>query len=283
MSNQPLIMRGKVHIEPGYEELLSFADPQRPFESISEYFGFPLGRDQRRRSKVACKELVGADGEKVVVYFKLYGYRRMKRALSRIVKPTRSKSEITNLKLFHQLGIPACEPILQGEYRNVFGISRNCMLITRGVTGTEQLDDFIENLEAGDEDPAVKASLRRQIVESVAGNLRKIHDHQFYHDDLKWRNILVRRSGERGEQIEVFWIDCPNGYFARTGKLRGKQGKIKDLYDATKHSPKEERLAFLSVYSGLEIGCPEFELLANELEEYRKLKFDDDRPRRNGS
>lgn len=276
-------MRGKVHIEPGYEELLSFADSQRPFESLSEYFGLPLGRDQRRRSKVACKDLIDADGNHVVVYFKLYGYRRMKRALSRIFKPTRSKSEITNLKLFHQWGIPACEPILQGEYKNVFGIARNCMLITRAVTGTEQLDEFIDILEAGDDDQAVKTSIRRQIIESVAQNLRVIHDHQFYHDDLKWRNILVRRAGERGEGVEVFWIDCPNGYFDRTGGLRGKHGKVKDLatydYDARKRSSKEERLYFLSVYSGLEMGSPEFKVLAKQVVEYRKLKLDDDRPR----
>jgi len=283
MSNQPLIMRGKVHIEPGYEKLLSFADPKRPFESLSEYFGYPLGRDQRRRSKVACKELLDADGNPELVYFKLYGYRRLRRALSRIFKPTRSKSEITNLKLFRQWGIPACEPILQGEYRNVFGIARNCMLITRAVTGTEQLDDFITTLETGDDDQTMKTSIRRQIIESVAQNLRTIHEHQFYHDDLKWRNILVRSTGERGEGVEVFWIDCPNGYFDRTGGWRGQHGKIKDLatydYDACKHGTKDERLYFLSVYSGLEVGSPEFEQLAQQVFEYRKLKLDDDRPR----
>ena len=93
----------------------------------------------------------------------------------------------------------------------------------------------------------------------------------------------MRRAGENGEFADVFWIDCPNGYFDRTRGLRGKHGKIKDLatmdYDACKHSPKEERLYFLSVYSGLEIGCPEFEALAQQVVEYRKLKLDDDRQR----
>lgn len=274
-----MIMRGSVHIEPGYEELLSFADPQRPFESLAESFGFPLGRDQRRRSKVACQELVDAQGEKVQVYFKLYGYRRLRRALSRIFKPTRSKSEIKNLKFFHKLGIPACEPILQGEYKNVFGIARNCMLITLGVVGAEQLDDFIDTLEAGQDDATIKADIRRQIIESVATNLRKIHDERFYHDDLKWRNILVRRVGDDGRRVEVFWIDCPNGYFDWTMGVRGKHGKIKDLatmdYDACKRSTQEERHHFLSVYSGLEIGTAAFDQLAQQVADYRQLKIDD--------
>jgi len=277
-------MRGHVHIEPGYEELLSFANPQRSFESLAEYFGFPLGRDQRRRSKVICKELTDAQGNKVVVYFKLYGYRRIRRALSRVFKPTRSKSEITNLKFFHKLGIPACVPILQAEYKNVFGVARNCMLITLGVVGATQLDQFVTELDAGDDDETTKADLRRQIVESVATNLREIHDERFYHDDLKWRNILVRRAGEDGELAEVFWIDCPNGYFDRTGGLRGSHGKIKDLatmdYDACQWSNKEERLHFLSVYSGLKMGTQDFEALAQQVVEYRKLKLDDDRPGR---
>jgi len=277
-------MRGRVNIEPGNEDLFSFVDTARPFESISEYFGFPLGKNQRRRSKVTCKELSGKDGEKVVVYFKLYGYRRLKRALSRIFKPTRSQSEIVNLQFFHQLGIPACEPILQGVYRNVFGVARNCMLITREVTGTQQLDDFMDCLEASSDSDEMKVDIRRQIVTSLAQNLRKIHDQKFYHDDFKWRNILVRRVGECRETAEVFWIDCPNGYFDRTGGLRGKLGKIKDLatldYDARKRSSQDERLLFLSLYSGLEIRSTEFESLANQVVEYRKRKIDDDRPGR---
>ncbi|MEK6247413.1 MAG: lipopolysaccharide kinase InaA family protein [Planctomycetales bacterium] len=277
-------MRGVIHIEPGNEELLSFIDNSRPFESLSEHFGYPLGKHQRRRSKVARKELVSPQGETVVVYFKLYGYRRLKRALSRIFKPTRSQSEIDNLKFFRQLGIPACEPVLQGVYRNAFGVARNCMLITREVTATLQLDDFLDTHETGDDPQSVKSAIRRQILESVASNLRKIHDQNFYHDDMKWRNILVRRVGDDGETVEVFWIDCPNGYFDRTGGFRAKHGRIKDLatldYDARKRSTPEERMRFLTVYSGLTPDDPKLKELADEVVEYRRLKIDDDRPGR---
>lgn len=272
-------MRGFVHIEPKYSELFSFVDPDRPFESLSEYFGLPLGKDQRRRSKVVRQELDDGQGGVVVVYFKLYGYRRLRRALSRVFKPTRSQSEIANLKFFQSQGIPCCEPMLQGIYKNTFGIARNCMLITRDVTDAEQLDTFISKLEESEGDAELRSEIRRQIIESIAGNLRKIHEQKFYHDDLKWRNILVRRKPGNRKLVEVSWIDCPNGYFDKTGGFRGKHGRVKDLatmdHEAQNHCPLAERLHFLSVYSGLAVGSEAFDRLAEEVVRYRKLHVDD--------
>jgi len=271
-------MRGHVDIEPGYEDLLSFSDSTRRFESISEFFGFPLGRDQRRRSKVARKELLDKKGHPVGVYFKLYGYRRLKRALSRIFKPTRSKSEITNLKLFHELGIPACTPILQGEYKNVLGIARNCMIITLEIPQAIQLNNFLDNLNSSNESETTRTSIKRQIMESLATNIRKIHDYQFYHDDLKWRNVLIQRLDPTSEKVHLFWIDCPNGYRDRTG-VRSKHGEIKDLatmdYDAKSRVSKRERLQFLELYSGHPPESTKFRQLLREVVAYRKLKIDD--------
>ncbi len=278
MKNQPAIMRGHVHIEPGYEDLFSFADPKRPFESISEYFGFPLGRDQRRRSKVANQRISDGNNQLVGVYFKLYGYRRLRRALSRIFKPTRSKAEIRNLKFFHSIGIKACTPILQGEYKNVFGIARNCMIITLEVPNSQQLDQFITSLENDNNTTEeVKVSIRQQILHSVATNLRKIHDRSFFHDDLKWRNILIQRNTPSSEHVEVFWIDCPNGYFDKWN-LRRRHGVIKDLatmdYDAQYQATKRERLQFLEVYSGLPQESSEFKDLLRRVVTYRKNHID---------
>lgn len=270
-------MRESIHVEPEYKELMPFIDPRHPFESVSRFFGFELGRHQRRRSKFVRKELMRPDGSKVVVYFKLYGYRRLKRALSRIFKPTRSKSEFANLKFFHELGIPACVPMAQGEYRNFLGIARNCMIITEEVTGTTQLDHFISELEESNEPVEVKKDLRRKIIESIAGNLRKIHDRKFYHDDLKWRNVLVRRTGV--DKVEVFWIDCPNGYFDKTGGLRSQYGVIKDVatldHLAWRNCPLDERMYFLSRYTGMDLDDPKLQEFADQVVDYRKRKLDD--------
>ena len=255
---------------------MPFVDEQRPFESICEHFGFPLKNGQRVRSTPVRRELNDPDGGTVVVYFKLYGYGKFRRALSRMMKPSKSRCEMKNLQYFHKLGIPACKPIAQGEFRDRWGILRNCLLITEEVTGTQQLDVFINELEASDESAEVKADLRRQIITSLATNLRLIHQQRFYHKDFKWRNVLVRRAGERGETVEVFWIDCPSGYFDRTGGFRRKHGVIKDIADmdylACRNCSDEERWYFLSVYTEKELGDPALIKFAGQVVDYRIRK-----------
>ena len=107
-------MRGVFHIESDYQKWFHFVDASRPFESTSEYFGFPLDERQLERSQFVRKVLTDSEGGKVVVYFKLYGYGNFRRALSRFFKPARSNSECKNLQFFNKLGIPECEPIAQG-------------------------------------------------------------------------------------------------------------------------------------------------------------------------
>jgi len=269
-------MRNALHIESNYQKSFHFIDASRPFESASEYFGFPLEAERGHRSQFVRKVLHDSEGNTMAIYFKLYGYGNFRRALSRFLKPARSRSEKKNLQFFNKLGISACEPIAQGEYRAAWGLLYNCLLVTKEVTGSKQLDVFIDDLEASDEDKVVKDDLRLQIIKSIAGNLRKLHDHHFYHQDLKWRNVLVRRVGERGEKIEVFWIDCPNGYFDRTRFLCRKHGVIKDIatldHVAWKRCSIKERLYFLSVYTGLAIKDAKLKKFADEVLSYRKRK-----------
>lgn len=272
-----LYMRSAFHIEPNYKKFFHFVDVSRPLESTAEYFGFPLEREQNQRSQFVCRELSAPDGDKVTVYFKLYGYGNFRRALSRFFKSARSKAEKKNLQFFNKLGIPACEPIAQGEVRTAWGLLTNCILVTREVTGSEQLDVFMDELDSSDEDQAVKDKMRHQIIESIATNLRKIHDEHFYHTDLKWRNILVRRVEEQGQKkVEVFWIDCPNGYIDWSRFIRRKHGVIKDIatldHLAHKRCSDQERLHFLSVYSGFDLNSHELRDLAEKVLLYRKQK-----------
>jgi serine/threonine protein kinase len=270
-------MREYVHVEPNYRDLLSFIDGEAPFKNTCEFFGLRQG--QTARSTVVRKELVDKNGEVVAVYFKLYGYRRLKRRVARLLKPTRSKSEFNNLKFFHELGIAVGTPMAQGESRDAFGMARNCLLITKEVVGSQQLDLFIEDLEAHESDEVLKNDLKRQITESLAGDLRKIHDRNFFHKDLKPRNVLVRRVGDRGERIEMFWIDCPSGYFDRTGGFRRKHGVIKDVatldHFACKNYSDEERMYFISCYTGENLGDPKLAEFGRKVVEYRKRKLDD--------
>ena len=182
------------------------------------------------------------------------------------------------MQFFHELEIPACEPVVQGEYKNAFGVTRNCMLITKEVTGAVQLDKFIEELDQTEEPQDLKDALRQQISDSIAKSLRKIHDAHFFHEDLKWRNILVRRVGEKREIAEVFWIDCPNGNFSKPDSIKARHGVIKDLatldHLAWRKCTLEERMSFLSLYSGMTVEDPALQVLADKVVKYRKYKAD---------
>ena len=272
-------MRGTLYVEQGYEKLVSFVDEKHPFESVCEFFGFQKDDIPRRRSNVVRSVLPNPDGEDVPVYFKLYGYRRFRRYMSRTLKGSRSKGEFRNLRFFRELGIPACEPLVQGEYRNALGLVMNCMIITREIVGTERLDRFIPKLEAGPDSEEMKCGIRRQIIESLAKNVAKMHARGFYHEDMKWRNVLVRRVGDGGTEVETFWIDCPNGYFDRTGGLRRKHGVVKDVatldHVAWKTCTDEERRYFLSCYLGAPEESEEVQRFGDEVVAYRKRRLDD--------
>lgn len=272
-------MANKLYIVPGYEKFLPPIDGSRPLHGICEHFGLTLGEGTNKRSRPVRKVLKDPDGSTMTVFLKLYGYGRLRRSLSRMAKPSRSCTEMRNLRFFRELGIPACEVIAQGEIRNRFGIIRNCLIITREIPGCRPLDVFIDELESSDEDIDIKADLRRQILISLVTNLRLIHQHGFYHKDLHWRNILVRRVGDRGENAELFWIDCPSGYFDRTGGLCRNHGVVRDLatldHMACQKCSTEERLHFLSEYVGKAPDDPELVELGRQVVDYRKRKFDD--------
>ena len=78
-----------LHVEGNYKRLMPFIDEKHPFEGVCEYFGFKLGKAQKRGSKVARGVLLERDGDDVPVCFKLYGYNRLRRSLQRLFKALR--------------------------------------------------------------------------------------------------------------------------------------------------------------------------------------------------
>ncbi|MEX2380894.1 MAG: hypothetical protein WD490_00775 [Opitutales bacterium] len=127
------------------------------------------------------------------------------------------------------------------------------------------------------------AAMRRTIIAQVACGARLIHDRNFFHQDLKWRNLLVFSRSE--DSPVVFWIDCPSGYFDPLGANR-KRGRIKDLATmdtvARERCSLRERIYFLRSYlggasaSGGRSDLPAREVeLAREVDRYRRRRFDD--------
>ena len=161
--------------------------------------------------------------------------------LRRVVGRSRVRAEWENLRFFKRLGIPTPRVVAYGEEVG-YKVSRKGALVTEevpdsvdlqslAITGSEYLNDrmWINN-----------------IIDQLSGYVRTMHQHGFIHNDLKWRNILVRTL----EDPEIYFIDCPQG--RHLPGLMFRRGVVKDLACLDKvakyHLNRTERLSFLLSY-----------------------------------
>lgn len=148
-------------------------------------------------------------------YVKLYtsAGRHMRRWIAR----SRVRAEWENLLFFNKLGIPIPNVVAYGE-------SRKAGMFQRGALITQELTDSLDlnALWEAHTHLFLQHETSCHLIQQVALYTRRLHQHKFIHNDLKWRNILVRLS-----DLNVYFIDCPVGR-RRYGFLY-QRGVIKDL------------------------------------------------------
>ena len=163
------------------------------------------------------------------------------RGLRRYLGRSRARAEWENLRAFVAMGVPSAELVAFGEssaggYRGV--------IVTREVGGTADLSTLVEQAHPLLRDWEWRDRLIRRLSEAV----RSMHSHGFVHNDLKWRNILVRLD----DPPLVYLIDCPLGRRMPAPFLA--RGRIKDLACLDKVAKvqlsKSERLRFYLAYKG---------------------------------
>ncbi len=162
---------------------------------------------------------------------------RHRTAWWRAVGRSRPRRERNNMALFDALGVPTTPLAAFGEER-IFGIyDQGGILVTKG------LDNCIDMHRLGEHQPQLfrdKVWFDR-LSRRLAGLLRRMHGSGFCHNDLNWRNVLVRAEPE----FEVFILDCHGDHFVRPGntdvntnqfqlrKIAGHGIKRNGLADAT--------------------------------------------------
>ena len=163
--------------------------------------------------------------------------------LRRFIGRPRVQAEWENLLHFHAWGIPAATVVGFGMERRGGAFVRGA-LITQELTDTNDLARMAKNRDPRLQDPRWLRHVLRQIAHAT----RMMHEQQFTHNDLKWRNILVDSQA----YANVFMIDCPGGSFW-WGPLLGHR-KIKDLACLDKlgkqYLSRNQRLRFYREYSG---------------------------------
>jgi len=195
------------HVSPALAEVFPSLD------AVFALTGTCVSRDPQ--SEVVRVEYAG-------IGYYVKRYRRAGKGLRRWVGRPRVVAEWQNLDYyFTRWGVPAAAVVAYGCEQRWglwrWGLFKRGALITRELSGCDDLATLAQNRDARLRDAAWLAHVSRQLAEAT----RRLHAHRFAHNDLKWRNLLVDQDGK------LFFIDCPSGRFWRGAFLRYRI--VKDL------------------------------------------------------
>lgn len=209
------------------------ADAARAFASLDTVFalhGDPIASDPL--SEVLR---VSIGGQR----FYVKRYWAAGKGVRRFIGRSRVEAEWQNLQRFHDWGIDVAPLTAWGLERRA-GLFRRGALITLEVPGTTDMAAMALVADARLADP----HWVRHVSEQLANAARTLHEHNFAHNDLKWRNLLVNEAGK------LFLIDCPSGNFWWGPFLRHRV--VKDLACLDKVArytlSRTQRLRFFLLY-----------------------------------
>lgn len=222
------------------------------------------------RSKVWQRSFT-ENAAKVPTFVKVYSYR--KSLLQRLWRKGTARTETRNLLFFKAIGIPSPRVVAWGQRKNAIGKIVDDYIITEAIQGTQTLDAYLQS-DCPDRSEMLYRSRRDSVIAQLSHATRAIHAHHFYHQDLKWRNVLARSNGD---EAELFWIDCPKGDFTNSSTHQARRA-LKDCATLDKlarlHCTKEERLEFVAGYLDEPVGSLEVSALAEAIADYRRKRFD---------
>ena len=250
-------------------QLRNQTDALRRDIAFLDQFGIEASK-VRTRSEVVQRDFI-EDGTHIPVFAKVYSYK--KTPFQRLWRTGTARIEARNLLFFANIGIHAPRVIAWGERKNAYGKIIEDFIITEAVTGTLPLHEFIPSA-CPDRSTATYRQRRNTILDQLGRWTRAMHAHQFFHQDLKWRNILGRIHAEK---VELFWIDCPKGNF-NTLPFQQNRKRLKDCATLDKlarlHCSQEERLHFVASYLDQPADAPQVANFARAISDYRRTRFD---------
>lgn len=192
------------------------------------------------------------DGDRSAVFVKRYHYPRWSQRIQGMFRGTffqtsRARSEYRAMKVMRDLGIQAVRPIAYGE-RRICHFLRSCFLITEAVPDAMPLSSFIQTFgKHRGSSNAVR--YRREILSSLARQVRHMHQAGFVHRDLFWRNVLIRSLP--GDRFEFYFLDASVGKRIRMPQRR-QDNIVRDIAAMGAVAPhfcsKADQLRFLLEY-----------------------------------
>lgn len=182
---------------------------------------------------------------------------------------SRFQKELRNQLWFNQQGISSAKVVAFGEHR-FFLKTLKGVLITEGVNDTKELSEIAKNTP----DKFADKHWRDEIVTQIADITAKLHKARFCHNDLHWRNILVRQISTNHE-AKIFLIDCPSGKKLTWPFLHYR--KLKDLANLDKLAPqylsRTQRLSFFMKYRGINKLTPKDKIMIKEVMQHKENRI----------
>jgi tRNA A-37 threonylcarbamoyl transferase component Bud32 len=162
------------------------------------------------------------------------------------LRPSRNRVEVFACRQLELLDIPVPMVLGFGE-RRCCGALLDAFVVTLEVPGALDLRQYLEMHWA-----RLPAADRKRVFRRISGKLieqlRVVHASRFFHQDLKWRNLLLQITGEG---TALYWIDAPRAKFRR---WRHHRGVVLDLSALARVavfvSSRFERMRFLRAYLG---------------------------------
>lgn len=235
-----------IHIDPPFRERLAAARLDS-VSAVLERRGDHLAAWSRTSDTIRCTLDDGAS-----LYVKRYHYPRWKQRIrgffrGTFCKASRARNEFHTLTLMRDLGIQAVRPVAYGERRTAHFL-QSCFLITEAVPDAISLSSFIRRYSDFPESSRVRRA-RREILLSLARQVRHMHEAGFVHRDLFWRNVLIRSLPD--ERFEFYFLDASVGKRIRM-TTRRQESIVRDVAAMGVLAPdfcsKSDQLRFILEY-----------------------------------
>jgi tRNA A-37 threonylcarbamoyl transferase component Bud32 len=185
------------------------------------------------------------------------------KGLKRFFGKPRVQGEWENLQWFAQWGIPTANLI-------GYGLEKKWGLFQRGAIITQEIPNTNDLAQMAAQHTLPNAAAIKTISAQLAAYTRCLHAHQFIHNDLKWRNVLI------DNHHQVFLIDCPLGDFWQGQMLSYRI--VKDLKTLDNHAKKyltrTQRLRFFLQYVDSPHLTAKHKVLLRRLLQRRSRRYD---------